>query len=155
MNIINESADEIVNENSTYDKNINTWDELNLNTDILRGIYAYGFENPSPIQCKAILPILENKNVIAQAQSGTGKTGAFTISALSKLNLSNNTTQVLILTPTRELTIQITKVIRGISTMMNDINIKTLVGGSSVERRYNGFKKESSSYNSRMYGSCI
>lgn len=155
MNIINESADEIVNENSTYDKNINTWDELNLNTDILRGIYAYGFENPSPIQCKAILPILENKNVIAQAQSGTGKTGAFTISALSKLNLSNNTTQVLILTPTRELTTQITKVIRGISTMMNDINIKTLVGGSSVERRYNGFKKESSSYNSRMYGSCI
>lgn len=141
MNIINESADEIVNENSTYDKNINTWDELNLNTDILRGIYAYGFENPSPIQCKAILPILENKNVIAQAQSGTGKTGAFTISALSKLNLSNNTTQVLILTPTRELTIQITKVIRGISTMMNDINIKTLVGGSSVERDIMDLKK--------------
>lgn len=141
MNIINESADEIVNENSTYDKNINTWDELNLNTDILRGIYAYGFENPSPIQCKAILPILENKNVIAQAQSGTGKTGAFTISALSKLNLSNNTTQVLILTPTRELTTQITKVIRGISTMMNDINIKTLVGGSSVERDIMDLKK--------------
>ena len=133
--------DEIVNENSTYDKNINTWDELNLNTDILRGIYAYGFENPSPIQCKAILPILENKNVIAQAQSGTGKTGAFTISALSKLNLSNNTTQVLILTPTRELTTQITKVIRGISTMMNDINIKTLVGGSSVERDIMDLKK--------------
>lgn len=141
MNFINESTDEIVNENSTYDKNINNWDELNLNTDILRGIYAYGFENPSPIQCKAILPILENKNVIAQAQSGTGKTGAFTISALSKLNLSNNTTQVLILTPTRELTIQITKVIRGISTMMNDINIKTLVGGSSVERDIMDLKK--------------
>ena len=141
MNIINESVDEIVNENSIYDKNINTWDELNLNTDILRGIYAYGFENPSPIQCKAILPILENKNVIAQAQSGTGKTGAFTISALSKLNLSNNTTQVLILTPTRELTIQITKVIRGISTMMNHINIKTLVGGSSVDRDIMDLKK--------------
>jgi translation initiation factor 4A len=141
MNIINESVDEIVNENSIYDKNIKTWDELNLNTDILRGIYAYGFENPSPIQCKAILPILENKNVIAQAQSGTGKTGAFTISALSKLNLSNNTTQVLILTPTRELTIQITKVIHGISTMMNHINIKTLVGGSSVDRDIMDLKK--------------
>ena len=67
-------------DNTPYE--INSWDELNLNTDLLRGIFAYGFERPSPIQQKAIMPIIKKRDIIAQAQSGTGKTGAFTISTL-------------------------------------------------------------------------
>ena len=60
--------------NTEEEKVIKKWDELDLNPDILRGIYAYGFETPSPIQCQAILPIMQGRDIIAQAQSGTGKT---------------------------------------------------------------------------------
>ena len=61
---------------------IEEWDQLEAKTDLLRGIYAYGFEKPSPIQRKAILPMFKRRDVIAQAQSGTGKTGCFAISSV-------------------------------------------------------------------------
>lgn len=112
---------------------IKKWDELEIHTDILRGIYAYGFENPSPIQCKAIVPILQKRDIIAQAQSGTGKTAAFTIGALGRIDPLINATQVLVLAPTRELTKQIAGVFTILSSMMKDIRIKTLVGGTSTE----------------------
>lgn len=111
----------------------NSWDELELNTDLLRGIYAYGFEKPSPIQSKAIYPILQGSDLIAQAQSGTGKTGSFTIGALSKVNLNDNFTQVLIMAPTHELAHQISSVINSLSAMMTGMRIKTIVGGSSID----------------------
>lgn len=111
----------------------NTWDDLDLNPDLLRGIYAYGFEKPSPIQSKAIKPILDGNDIIAQAQSGTGKTGSFTIGALSKVVISDNSNQVLIMVPTHELAHQITTVINGLSLMMTGIRVKTIVGGSSID----------------------
>ena len=120
-------------ENTSYNKIINNWDELDIHENILRGIYAYGFEHPSPIQSKAIQPIMEGYDIIAQAQSGTGKTAAFTISALSCVNIEEQTTQVLIMTPTRELSTQITSVITGIGNMMNGLQIKTIIGGSSID----------------------
>ena len=110
-----------------------TWDELELNTDLLRGIYSYGFEKPSPIQSKSIYPILQGLDLIAQAQSGTGKTGSFSIGALSKVIISENSTQILIMAPTHELAIQITTVISKLSSMMSGIRIKTIVGGSLIE----------------------
>ena len=79
------------------------WEDIDMNTNILRGIYAYGFEKPSPIQKKAILPILHKKDLIAQAQSGTGKTAAFSIGALSRVNVNIRSTQILILSPTNPL----------------------------------------------------
>ena len=82
---------------------INNWEDLDIKTNLLRGIYSYGFEKPSPIQRKAIGPILKGKDVIAQAQSGTGKTACFTISSLEKVDPSINQPQVIILSPTREL----------------------------------------------------
>jgi len=112
---------------------IEKWDQLEINVDILRGIYAYGFENPSPIQKKAITPIIKGKDMIAQAQSGTGKTATFTIGALSHIELEKQATQVLILSPTRELAKQITSVISSIGIMMKGLKIQTLVGGSSTE----------------------
>lgn len=111
----------------------NTWDELELNNDLLRGIYGHGFEKPSPIQSKAIYPILQGVDLIAQAQSGTGKTGSFTIGALSKVVISENSNQILIMAPTHELAHQITTVITGLSSMMHGIRIKTVVGGSSID----------------------
>ena len=112
---------------------INSWEDLDIPSDLLRGIYGYGFERPSPIQRKAIVPILNGKDVIAQAQSGTGKTAAFSVSALSKVDLSKKETQVLIMSPTRELTKQISIVISSIGNMMNGLSVYTLVGGTSID----------------------
>ena len=105
------------------------WDELEIDSSILRGIYAYGFEKPSPIQAQAIQPIIAGKDIIAQAQSGTGKTAAFTIGALSKVDTSLNKTQVLILSPTRELCVQTASVVSGIGNMMSGLNVATMFGG--------------------------
>ena len=85
---------------------INNWDELEIDSNLLRGIYSYGFEKPSLIQRKAIKPIIDKKDVIAQAQSGTGKTATFTIGALSLVDIKDQTTQILVLSPTRELSKQ-------------------------------------------------
>lgn len=113
-------------------KTINKWDEYDLKMELLRGIYSYGFENPSLIQKTAILPIIEKRDVIAQAPSGTGKTGAFTISCLERIDLTSNTTQALILAPTHELVKQIYSVISSIGGMMEGLKVKTLIGGTSV-----------------------
>jgi translation initiation factor 4A len=112
---------------------IKTWDELELNPNLLRGIFGYGFEKPSPIQAKAIKPVIEGKDVIAQAQSGTGKTATFAIGALENVNIEEQSTQVLILSPTRELSSQTAKVVSNLSLFMNGLKVKTLFGGSSVE----------------------
>jgi superfamily II DNA/RNA helicase len=115
-------------------KIINSWDNFDMNPDILRGIYSYGFEKPSPIQSKAILPIQNGLDIIAQAQSGTGKTAAFTVGALSRVVISDNYNQVLIMAPTHELAQQIFTVITNLSSMMEGLRIKTILGGSSIDQ---------------------
>jgi translation initiation factor 4A len=120
---------------------IHNWDELEIEGKILRGIFAYGFEKPSPIQQRAIKPVIEGRDVIAQAQSGTGKTATFTIGALQRVNIEEPTTQVLILSPTRELSTQTAKVVSNLGSFMGGLKIQTLFGGSSIE--------ESSSFSSR------
>ena len=112
---------------------IRSWDDLNLDPNILRGIYAYGFEQPSPIQSKAIKPVINGRDIIAQAQSGTGKTATFTIGALQSISISEASTQVLILSPTRELSTQTAKVVSSIGTFMNGLKVQTLFGGSAIE----------------------
>ena len=113
------------------DKNIKNWDDLDLPTDLLRGIYAYGFEKPSDIQSLACVHMINGRDILAQAQSGTGKTGAFTIGALARID-PKLSTQVIILSPTRELALQTTEVVINLSTMMN-LHIKTLIGGAYVD----------------------
>jgi len=119
---------------------INSWEDLEISSDLLRGIYSYGFERPSPIQSKAIVPVMKGKDVIAQAQSGTGKTAAFSVGALSLVDLSKSETQILIMSPTRELTKQISLVISSIGSMMNGLSVYTLVGGSSIDEDANKLK---------------
>ena len=111
----------------------NTWDELDLKPELLRSIYSHGFEKPSPIQSKGIAPIKEGRDVIAQAQSGTGKTGCFTVGALSRVDVQENSSQILIMAPTHELAQQITSVIHGLSNMITGIRIKTVIGGYSID----------------------
>jgi translation initiation factor 4A len=112
---------------------VNSWDQLDIPTNLLRGIYAYGFEKMSPIQKKAIYPMIMKKNLIAQAQSGTGKTATFTIGSLSNVNLDLLTPQILVLSPTRELTKQIANVFNGIGCMMPNLKVQTMVGGTPVD----------------------
>jgi len=113
-------------------KSIERWDDYDLKTDLLRGIYSYGFEAPSQIQKTAILPILQKRDLIAQAPSGTGKTGAFTIGSLHHVDTSVKSTQILILAPTHELVNQIAGVVESIGASMDGLIVKTLVGGTPV-----------------------
>jgi superfamily II DNA/RNA helicase len=114
-------------------KELASWEDLDAKVPLLRGIYAYGFETPSPIQKKAILPLFAKKDVIAQAQSGTGKTACFTIGALQLIDVEKKAHQVIILSPTRELAIQTKLVIDKIGSMFTKLRTQLLVGGSSVD----------------------
>ena len=137
-----EIVDNIDNEiNNNCYNDIKIWDDLDLNPDILRGIYGYGFENPSPIQCKSIKPIIERKDIIAQAQSGTGKTAAFTIGSLSLVELDKKEIQIIILSPTRELSIQTSKVIENLSSMMKGLRVHNLIGGTSIDEDSHTLRK--------------
>ena len=121
-----------LNSNTLEIETFSKWDELDIDPKILRGIYSYGFEIPSPIQSKSIISICKGRDIIAQAQSGTGKTASFTIGTLSHINAELNYIQAIVLAPTRELAIQITNVFEAISCMITNIRIKTIIGGTSV-----------------------
>jgi ATP-dependent RNA helicase len=108
-----------------------TFDDMHLKPDLLKGIYAYGFEKPSAIQQRAIRPIVRGRDVIAQSQSGTGKTAVFSISALQLLEPHSRETQVLILSPTRELAEQTQKVVSTLGDFMN-VKCHCCIGGKSL-----------------------
>jgi translation initiation factor 4A len=118
-----------------------TFDSLNLKDHLLRGIYSYGFENPSKIQNEAVPLIINGRDLIAQAQSGTGKTGAFLIGTLEKIDVSIKGTQILILAPTHELVHQIHEVASELSKFLN-ISIMEVVGGTSVQECRQGLDKQ-------------
>lgn len=118
-------------------ESIPAFDYMGLDDQLLRGIYAYGFEKPSPIQQKSIVPVYTGKDVIGQAQSGTGKTGAFSIGMLQKLCLSikkDNTCKrqckAVIISPTRDLSDQIFSVIEGLSSNL-DLKCLKCIGGTN------------------------
>ena len=114
-----------------------SFDDMNLNIKLLRGIYAYGFEKPSKIQSSAIVPITKGYDIIGQSQSGTGKTGAFLIGTLNRIDPELNKTQALILAPTRELSEQILNVCNNLSNYMNLKNYLLIGGNSRKDDIYN------------------
>ncbi|UKZ51325.1 translation initiation factor eIF4A [Trichoderma virens] len=116
---------------SNYDETVDSFDDMNLKSELLRGVYAYGFERPSAIQQRAIMPVIKGHDVIAQAQSGTGKTATFSISVLQKIDPAVKQCQALILAPTRELAQQIQKVVVAIGDFMN-VECHACIGGTSV-----------------------
>eukprot|EP01017_Pseudomicrothorax_dubius_P047712 TRINITY_DN85_c0_g1_i2.p1 TRINITY_DN85_c0_g1~~TRINITY_DN85_c0_g1_i2.p1 ORF type:complete len:423 (-),score=158.84 TRINITY_DN85_c0_g1_i2:218-1441(-) len=110
---------------------VESFDALGLKEELLRGIFGYGFEKPSIIQQKAVLPILRGRDTIAQAQSGTGKTGAFAISSLQLIDTSVPQTQCMILAPTRELAQQSQKVIMCLGEYLK-VTVHPCTGGTNV-----------------------
>ena len=117
-----------------WTQRIDDFDAMDLAPELLQGIYGYGFKRPSEIQAIAIGAIRDksNRHVIAQAQSGTGKTGAFSIGVLSKIDTSVKTTQALILAPTRELATQIYNFFYEIGSRIHGLNVQLFIGGQRV-----------------------
>ncbi|GAX72733.1 hypothetical protein CEUSTIGMA_g189.t1 [Chlamydomonas eustigma] len=112
-------------------KVISSFDQMSLKEELLRGLYAYGFEKPSAIQQRAIIPIVSGRDVIAQAQSGTGKSSLISVTTCQLLETNTRECQVLILSPTRELAQQTEKVILAIGDYMN-VQAHACVGGKSL-----------------------
>ncbi|KAG7218433.1 hypothetical protein INR49_020379, partial [Caranx melampygus] len=116
---------------SNWNQIVDSFDEMNLREALLRGIYAYGFEKPSAIQQRAIIPCIKGYDVIAQAQSGTGKTATFAISILQQIDVELKATQALVLAPTRELAQQIQKVVLALGDYMG-ASCYACIGGTNI-----------------------
>tara|TARA_Y100001980_G_C14556352_1_gene347517 strand:- start:5373 stop:6509 length:1137 start_codon:yes stop_codon:yes gene_type:complete len=109
-----------------------SFDNLSIKDELLRGIYSHGFEKPSNIQNKAIPIINKGSDLIAQSQSGTGKTGAFSIGVLNNINVEEKEIQSIIISPTHELAEQTYEVMKNLSSYMKDINIKKVIGKTNI-----------------------
>ena len=130
MSSIIENNNESVEDINPNDDSDLKFEHMGLNKNILRGIFAYGYEIPSPIQRRAIPIFLKGKDIIAQAQSGTGKTATFSISILQSINEDISSVQAIIMSPTRELSEQIYTVIKGLA-KYTKIQFALLLGGQS------------------------
>jgi ATP-dependent RNA helicase len=108
-----------------------SFDSMGLKDELLRGIFAYGFEKPSAIQQRAVMPILKGRDTIAQAQSGTGKTTIFSVGILQCIDTSQRETQALVLSPTRELAEQTQKVMLALGDYMS-VQCHSCIGGKSI-----------------------
>jgi len=119
---------------------VQNFNDLPLSKDVLRGIKALGFKKPSPIQAQSIMPLLEGKDVIGQAQTGTGKTAAFGIPMVEGVDLSENRVQGLVLAPTRELAIQIADHIMKIS-RYTGVKVCPIYGGEKINKQISKLKR--------------
>ncbi len=115
--------------------------ELNLSKEVQKAIAEMGFEEATPIQSLAIPHIMEGKDVIGQAQTGTGKTCAFGIPAIDMLETENEGVQVLVLCPTRELAIQVSEELKNVSIHKKNVKILPIYGGQPIERQISALKK--------------
>ena len=113
-------------------KSVDDFDDMNLRENLLRGIYAHGFERPSAIQQKAILPAIQGRDLIAQAQSGTGKTATFSISILQRIDFDLLQCQALVLAPTRELADQSKRVLSALGDYQG-VKCHACIGGRSTQ----------------------
>ena len=116
------------------------FDELNLDAKILRAVTDMGFEAASPIQAKAIPLEIEGKDIIGQAQTGTGKTAAFGIPLLQKIDPKNKKLQAVVLCPTRELAIQVAEEIRSLAKYMHGIKVLPIYGGQEIVKQIRSLK---------------
>jgi len=142
QNIVEQQSTQQTTDSNKYiSKEFAKWEDLeDLNPELLRGIYAYGFDNPSIIQQKSILSLFDKKDIIAQAQSGTGKTGAFSVGVLQNIDTSVAKVQAVILVPTRELAKQIQDVVTSLGSFIKLLKIQLLVGGTSTEQDVHALK---------------
>lgn len=121
-----------------------SFDDMGVSETLLRGIYGFGFEKPSPIQQRAIVPMMKGRDLLAQAQSGTGKTGTFLIGGLSALDTTKNEVQMVVLCPVRELAEQTANVARGLGHYMG-LRVHTATGGPPVSEDLEKLQQKNSS----------
>ncbi|RLL51870.1 DEAD/DEAH box helicase [Mariprofundus sp. EBB-1] len=115
--------------------------DLNLIAPLIKSVEALGYETPSPIQAQTIPLLLDGKDVIGQAQTGTGKTGAFALPLLSNIDLSQKNPQVLVLAPTRELAIQVAEAFQTYARHLKGFNVLPIYGGQSYEIQLRQLKR--------------
>ncbi|GAA4495939.1 DEAD/DEAH box helicase [Pseudaeromonas paramecii] len=118
-----------------------SFEQLGLAEPILRALNDVGYETPSPIQAAAIPPLLEGRDLLGQAQTGTGKTAAFALPLISRLNASDTATQVLVLAPTRELAIQVAEACQSYAKYLPDFHVLPIYGGSSYDTQLRALKR--------------
>lgn len=116
------------------------FEELNLDERILRAVEDMGFEEASPIQASAIPVIMDDRDVVGQAQTGTGKTAAYSIPVLEKIDPDLKKLQAVILCPTRELAVQVAEEIRKLAKYMSDIKVLPVYGGQEIVRQIKSLK---------------
>ncbi|GAB3028530.1 DEAD/DEAH box helicase [Spirosoma pulveris] len=122
------------------DPNQILFSSLSISAEVLQAVTDMGFVSPSPIQAEAIPPILDGRDVIGQAQTGTGKTAAFGIPALDLIDVQDRSVQTLILCPTRELALQVAEEIKKLAKYKRGIRIEAIYGGDSIERQIRSLK---------------
>jgi len=139
----NQGNDQVqVKQSSSRSKEVEVFsdfDSMKLRENLLRGIYGYGFERPSIIQQKAIVPFASGNDIIAQAQSGTGKTATYSIGMLEQLDYNKRACQGLVLVPTRELALQVQRVIASIGDYLGVVS-HACIGGTSVSKDMNALR---------------
>ena len=116
------------------------FEELNIDERILRAVEDMGFEEASPIQANAIPAVLEGRDVVGQAQTGTGKTAAYSIPMLQKIDPDLKKVQAIVLCPTRELAVQVSEEIRKLAKYMSDIKVLPVYGGQEIVRQIKSLK---------------
>ncbi|MDG2079654.1 MAG: DEAD/DEAH box helicase, partial [Pseudomonadales bacterium] len=109
-----------------------TFSDLDLPEPLLRSLKKLGYETPSPIQAKAIPTVMDGKNIIGQAQTGTGKTAAFALPILANIDLKQNSPQALVLAPTRELAIQVAEAFQVYARYMKNFHVLPIYGGADM-----------------------
>lgn len=119
---------------------INNFNELEIRKEIKRAVEDLGYEKPSPIQARAIPTMLEGNDVIGQAQTGTGKTAAFSIPLLERIDVKDKKVQAIILCPTRELAIQVSEEIKKLSAHMRGLRTLPVYGGQPIQRQIKALK---------------
>jgi len=131
----------MTHEQVTHEQQYSTFAELDLLPELLRAVQDAGYEAPSPIQAQTIPLLLEGKDVLGQAQTGTGKTAAFALPLLSRIDLSQKAPQVMVLAPTRELAIQVAEAFKTYARHLKGFNVLPIYGGQSYDIQLRQLKR--------------
>ncbi|WP_406539227.1 DEAD/DEAH box helicase [Fibrobacter sp.] len=126
------------------DESLVTFDDLGLSPEVLEAVKLAGYETPSPIQAKAIPALLQGANLLGTAQTGTGKTAAFSLPLLSRINFNGRETSMLVLTPTRELAIQVSDAIQQYAVKMQNVTVVPVYGGQDIAIQLRALKRKAS-----------
>ncbi len=137
-----EPAEEDDSDEELGDEALVTFEDLGLADEVLEAIKAMGYETPSPIQAKAIPALLQGGNLLGTAQTGTGKTAAFSLPLLSRLDFNGHETSMLVLTPTRELAIQVAEAIQQYAAKMPKVHVVPVYGGQDIAVQLRALKRQ-------------